>query len=101
MTGQLPVLAVVERPQRTALRTRGSWAIQQLSESLQRLRAPEFAEHIHTDHQTVAQVADTVARSVGLPITPSTDGPLRAALRRYAITIGHIRSTEPAGRRNR
>lgn len=72
-------------------RTRGSWALRQLAESLQRLHAPEFAQHIHTDHQTVAQVADTIARSAGLPITPSTDGPLRAALRRYATTIRHIR----------
>jgi len=70
---------------------RGSWAIRQLSDSLERLRAPEFAQHIHTDHQTVAQVADTIASSAGLTITPSTDGPLRASLRRYATTIRHIR----------
>lgn len=70
---------------------RGSWALTQLSESLERLRAPEFAQHIRTDHQTVAQVADAIARSAGLPITPSTDGPLRAALHRYATRIRHIR----------
>ncbi|GAB2839132.1 AAA family ATPase [Lentzea nigeriaca] len=33
------------------------------------LREPEFGEHIATDHRTVAQVADTIARSVGLAIT--------------------------------
>ena len=70
---------------------RGSWAIGQLDHSLQRLRAPEFAPHIHTDHLTVAQVADVIARSAGLPIAPSTDGPLRTALRRYETTIRHIR----------
>jgi hypothetical protein len=70
---------------------RGSWAIEHLSENLQRLRGPEFARHIHTDHQTVAQVADAIASSTGLAIMPSTDGPLRASLRRYATTVRHIR----------
>jgi hypothetical protein len=70
---------------------RGSWAVKQPSDCLQRLRAPEFAQHVHTDHQTVAQVADAIARSAGLRITPSTDGPLRASLRRYATTIRHVR----------
>ena len=32
-----------------------------------------------------------IASSAGLAITPSTDGPLRASLRRYATTIRHIR----------
>jgi hypothetical protein len=70
---------------------RGNWAIGHLDECLQRLREPEFAQHIHTDHQTVAQVADAISSSAGLTITPSTDGPLRASLRRYATTIRHIR----------
>ncbi len=70
---------------------RGGWAVGHLGEHLQRLAAPEFARHIHTDQQTVAQVADAIASSAGLPITPSTDGPLRAALRRYATTVRHIR----------
>ncbi len=70
---------------------RGSWAISQLSPGLQRLRGPEFAQHIQTDHLTVSQVADTIARSAGLAIRPSADGPLRASLRRYATTIRSIR----------
>jgi hypothetical protein len=56
-----------------------------------RHRGPEFAPHIPTGDLTVAQVADAVARSAGLAISPSTDGPLHAALRRYATTIRHIR----------
>jgi hypothetical protein len=70
---------------------RGSWAVSQLSASLQRLRGPEFAQHIQTDHLTVGQVADTIASSAGLAISPSADGPLRASLRRYATTIRSIR----------
>ena len=69
----------------------GSWAVKPLSDSLQRLSAPEFAQHIHTDPLAVSQVADTIASSAGLMVTPSTDGPLRASLRRYATTIRHIR----------
>jgi hypothetical protein len=69
----------------------GSWAVEYLSEHLLQLRAPEFAQHIHTDQQTVAQVADAIASAAGLAITPCTDGPLRASLRRYATTIRHIR----------
>jgi hypothetical protein len=71
--------------------TRGSWAMKNLGESLRRLHEPDFAQHIHTDRLTVAQVADAIARSAGLPITPSTDGPLRATLRRYVTTVRHIR----------
>lgn len=70
---------------------RGSWAISQLDDSLHRLRAPEFAQHIHTDRLAVAQAADAVAQSAGLTIAPSTHGPLRASLRRYVFTIRHIR----------
>jgi AAA domain len=70
---------------------RGSWATRGLDERLHRLAEPRFAEHIHTDQLTVAQVADAVARAAGLAITPSTDGPLRALLRRYATTVRHIR----------
>lgn len=69
----------------------GSWAVKEIGENLLRLRAPEFAEHIHTDHQTVAQVADIIASSAGLTISPSTDGALRAVLRRYATTVRNIR----------
>lgn len=70
---------------------RSNWATEQLDESLKLLGTPEFAEHIHTDHRTVAQVADTIANSAGLTITPSTDGPVRATIRRYTTTLRHIR----------
>ena len=69
----------------------GSWAIEHFSEHLRQLRAAEFAQHINTDQLTVAQVADAIASAAGLAITPSTDGPLRASLRRHAATLRHIR----------
>ena len=70
---------------------REGWAVSRLDDCLARLREPEFAEHIDTDHRTVPQVADTIARSAALPIGPDTDGPLRGSLRRYATTLRNVR----------
>jgi AAA domain len=70
---------------------RERWAVDRLDDCLARLQEPEFAHHIHTDQQTVPQIADTIARLAGLPVVPDTDGRLRASLRRYATTIRHIR----------
>lgn len=67
------------------------WAVENLDECLARLREPDFAHHIQTDDQTVAQVADAIARIAALPIAPDTDGRLRASLRRYATTLQHVR----------
>ena len=67
------------------------WEVDVLDDWLEQLRRPEFAQHLHTDHQTVAQVADTIARSAGLTLRPATDGPIRTWLHRYATTARHIR----------
>jgi hypothetical protein len=83
--------ATVRRRLRHRSLGREKWALRALEESLQQLHRPEFAEHIHTDNQTVAQVADAIAESAGLSITPSTDGRLRASVRRYATTLRHMR----------
>jgi hypothetical protein len=70
---------------------RERWAVDRLDECLARLHEPEFAHHIHTDQQTVSQVANTIARIAALPIIPDTDGRVRASLRRYATTLRHVR----------
>lgn len=70
---------------------RESFAVARLDDCLARLQGAQFAEHIHTDHLTVPQVADHIARSAGLPIAPNTDGPLRARLRQYVTGVRHIR----------
>jgi hypothetical protein len=67
------------------------WAVDHLDLCLDRLCQPEFAEHVPTDGRSVAQVADAIAASAGLTITPSADGPARAWLRRRATSIRHIR----------
>jgi hypothetical protein len=63
------------------------WAVDRLDDCLARLREPEFAQHLHTDQQTVPEVADTIARLAALPIRPDTDG----SLRRHATTLRNVR----------
>jgi hypothetical protein len=67
------------------------WEVEVLDEWLAQLRRPEFAQQVHTDGKTVAQVANIISESAGRTITPSTDGPVRAWLHRYATTARHIR----------
>jgi hypothetical protein len=67
------------------------WELEVLDKWLEQLRRPEFARHVDTDNQTVAQVADMISRSAGLTIAPSTDGPMRAWLHRYATTVRSVR----------
>ncbi|MEU1197358.1 AAA family ATPase [Streptomyces sp. NPDC005813] len=70
---------------------RESWAVQQLDHCLERLREPEFAEHLWTDHTTVAKTADRIAVLAGLALTPNRDGALRGRLRRAWTGVRHIR----------
>ena len=70
---------------------RESWAVQQLDHCLERLREPEFAEHLWTDHTTVAKTADRIAVLAGLTLTPNRDGVLRGRLRRAWTGAKHIR----------
>ncbi len=70
---------------------RESFAVSRLDLCLQRLREPEFAEQLWTDHLTIPQVADRIAVSAGLTLTPNTDGALRGWLRRAWTGARHIR----------
>ena len=67
------------------------WEVDHLDEWLRQLRQPEFAQQVDTDRKSVAQVADVISGSAGLAIRPATDGPVRAWLHRYTITVRHIR----------
>ncbi|MFD5637391.1 AAA family ATPase [Streptomyces sp. NPDC127077] len=70
---------------------RESWAVGQLDHCLERLREPEFAEHLWTDGTTVARTADRIAVLAGLTLTPNRDGALRGRLRRARTSVRHIR----------
>jgi AAA domain-containing protein len=68
-----------------------TWALAHVDRCLDALKAPEFAEHVHTDHLTVPRVAEAVARSAGLRLAPDRHGPVRRRLRRAQVTLKSIR----------
>ncbi|MEV7613591.1 AAA family ATPase [Streptomyces sp. NPDC089799] len=70
---------------------RESFAVARLDDCLSALRAPEFAEHVHTDDLPVARVAERVAASAGLRLLPDRDGPLRRRVRHAMVGVRHIR----------
>ncbi|MER6786264.1 AAA family ATPase [Streptomyces sp. NPDC000658] len=70
---------------------RESWAVQQLDHCLERLREPEFAEHLWTDRTTVPRTADRIAVLAGLTLSPNTEGALRTRLRQALVGVRHIR----------
>ncbi|WP_405163110.1 AAA family ATPase [Nocardia sp. NBC_01499] len=70
---------------------REQFAVDKLDYCLDQLSKPEFAEHIRTDTTTVAAVADRIADTVGLTLTPNTDSLLRGRLRRMAVTVRNAR----------
>ncbi|MFH8804979.1 AAA family ATPase [Streptomyces sp. NPDC017936] len=76
---------------RNTARRRESWAVQRLDHCLERLREPEFAEHLWTDHATVPKTADRIAVLAGLTLRPNTEGPLRTRLRQARVGLRHIR----------
>ncbi|MCX4764034.1 ATP-binding protein [Streptomyces sp. NBC_01275] len=76
--------------QRAGLR-RESWAVQQLDDCLRKLREPEFAEHLWTDHSTVPKTADRIAVLAGLTLRPNNEGTLRTRLRQARVGVRHIR----------
>lgn len=67
------------------------FAVDRLDFCLEQLRKPEFADHIWTDTTPVAAVADRIADTVGLTLTPDTDGRIRSRLRRMAVTVRSAR----------
>ncbi|MFF0227428.1 AAA family ATPase [Streptomyces sp. NPDC004629] len=70
---------------------RESWAVQQLDRCLERLREPEFAEQLWTDHSTVPKTADRIAVLAGLTLLPNTEGALRTRIRQAGVGLRHIR----------
>ncbi|MGP4002997.1 AAA family ATPase [Streptomyces sp. 8N706] len=70
---------------------RESFAVSKLDVCLERLGQAEFAEQVWTDRLTIPQVADRIAASAGLRLTPNTDSALRGRLRRAWTGLRHIR----------
>jgi hypothetical protein len=70
---------------------RESWAVEQLDHCLERLREPEFAEHLWTDDTTVPKTADRIAVLAGLTLKPNKEGAFRTRLRQIGVGVKHIR----------
>ncbi|GDY75050.1 hypothetical protein SAV31267_045350 [Streptomyces avermitilis] len=68
-----------------------SWAVGQLDHCLERLREPEFGEHLWTDQSTVPKTADRIAVLAGLTLAPNTEGALRTRLRQVRVGVKHMR----------
>ena len=87
--GIAPLLRLVG--QGDLLLRRESFAVGKLDHCLAQLRKPEFAQHIRTDTTPIPAVAQHIADTVGLTLTPGTDNRLFGRLRRMAVTIRHLR----------
>ncbi|EGX56943.1 TmrB-like protein [Streptomyces zinciresistens K42] len=76
---------------RNASSGQDSWAVRQLDHCLERLREPEFAEHLWTDESTVSKTADRIAVLAGLTLLPNNEGRLRTRLRQARVGVRSIR----------
>ena len=91
LLAELPTMASRLNRRSLGHLTRDTWAFDRLGYCLRQLRRPEFAEHVHTDQLTVAQVADAIAAGAGVELAPSTGGPMHAWLRQTSTSLRHIR----------
>jgi len=71
--------------------TSRSYSGRQLDRSLEILRAPEFARHLHTDVLPVTAVADDIASHAGFPLTPETSVRVVRQARQFTVQLRHIR----------
>ncbi|MET8578165.1 AAA family ATPase [Streptomyces sp. NPDC005012] len=68
-----------------------SWAVERLDATLERLKEPEFAEHLWTDDFTVPKTADRIAVLAGLTLRPNRGGALVDRYRQARVSLRHIR----------
>jgi hypothetical protein len=75
---------------RVALR-RERWAVERVIPNLERLAAPEFAQHVATDDLSVPQTAERVAELCAVELASDDAGPVRRAARHLTTTWEHLR----------
>lgn len=66
-------------------------AVQQIDRCVAALSTDRFARHIDTDHRTIDEVVETIARDNNLPLTHGRLGALRYQLRRARVGLQHMR----------
>nr|WP_284327019.1 AAA family ATPase [Deinococcus metallilatus] len=68
-----------------------SYGARQLERCLRELEQPLFAQHVHTEGRSVEQVAEEVARQVGITLEPRTTSRLNSIIRRWQVQWAHRR----------
>jgi hypothetical protein len=76
---------------RNAPLLRDSWAVSKVDTCLARLRDEQFAQHVWTDDLSIREVANHIAETADLTLTPNTDSRVRGYLRRSWTSVKHIR----------
>ncbi|PRY69027.1 hypothetical protein B0I08_103233 [Glaciihabitans tibetensis] len=82
---------VVVRRLRSRLETGRGWTAQQYSRVAPVLSGPQFAPHLDTTDRSVSEVADEIARIVGVELGPADPNPVRAGWRRMLVQLRHVR----------
>jgi hypothetical protein len=68
-----------------------TWAVSKVDICLERLADKLFETHVWTDNLSIKEVADHVAETAGLTLTPNTDTRLTTQARRTWTALKHIR----------
>ena len=76
---------------RERLLRRQQFAVDRLDPALEALQDNRFVAHVDSGALPLRAVVEHVAASCGLALAPDTDGPVRAALRRAAVGVRHVR----------
>ncbi len=84
--GRVPAAATA----RSGFTPGASFALARVEHCLERLRGPEFAEHLDTDELDVARVAERVAALCGVDLLPPA-GRVRGGLQRRWTAVRHVR----------
>ncbi len=88
-------LVAPEAEIRRRLRRRGEtshgFAAGHAGRAVRALEDARFAEHVPTEGRSIGEVAEQVARHVGLTLAAELDGTLRRGMRRLAVQLRHVR----------
>ncbi len=70
---------------------KNSWGVQQIDRCISAFEDPVFGCPIITDHLTIEQTAEAIAKQAGILLSPDNRGHLRRLFDRVSVQIHHIR----------